>query len=152
MHHLLSTIHTACVQRYLEINCAVYILKHIYWQYTYIKLIRSVIIETMPLSTGTNLVNPVFKKQTTWLAFWYVEINMVMQWQQFPYLNHLDSDSCSSNSLKQRTRSAKVKIMWRYSNGSCDLPIHHRLSASVLLLWVMIIYHINVVFGWNIAS
>mgnify|MGYP000387993186 FL=1 len=29
-----------------------------------------------------------------------------MLWQQFPLLNHLDSDICSSSSLKQRTRSA----------------------------------------------
>ena len=47
----------------------------------------------------------VYTISLVWLAFWYIEVNVVMLWQQGPELNHLDSDICSSISLKQRTRS-----------------------------------------------
>ena len=67
MHHLLSAIHTTFVQRYLEINFAVYILKHMHTHYDSFNANHSVAFVLMILSYPTHIL-----KLTTSVIVWKI--------------------------------------------------------------------------------
>ena len=56
MHQLLSAIHTTFVQSYLEINCAVHILKHMHTHYDCVNVNHSVTFVLMILNYPTLLL------------------------------------------------------------------------------------------------
>ena len=71
MHHLLSAIHTTFVQRYLEINCAVHILKHMHSHYDCFNANNSVTFVLMILNYPTHLY--AFKLTTSVIVWKIIE-------------------------------------------------------------------------------